>query len=448
MNEYLAKVIAKVKEKNSSEPEFIQTVEEVLSSLSAVFDAHPEYEKANIAERITEPERQIIFRVPWIDDQGNFRVNRGFRIQFSSVIGPYKGGLRFHPSVYLGTVKFLGFEQIFKNSLTGLPIGGGKGGSDFDPKGKSDAEIMRFCQSFMTELYRHIGPDTDVPAGDIGVGGKEVGYLYGQYKRITGASLQGVLTGKGLGYGGSLIRPEATGYGAVYYLERMLEHFNETVEGKTVVLSGYGNVTWGAIKKLVELGAKPLTISGSKGYVYDKDGIATDEKIDYLLVMRAKGTGNVLKDYAEKFGAEYFEGEKPWSIKGDIVMPCATQNEVDINDAQKIINNGTKYYLECSNMSTTNEALYYLEDKITVAPSKAVNAGGVAVSALEMSQNSTRNMWTQEKVDKKLKEIMINIHDSSAAASEEYGMGYNLIAGANIAGFTKVANAMLEQGLV
>lgn len=448
MNEYLEKVIAKVKEKNASEPEFIQTVEEVLTSLSGVFDAHPEYEKANIAERITEPERQIIFRVPWIDDNGNFRVNRGFRIQFSSVIGPYKGGLRFHPSVYLGTVKFLGFEQIFKNSLTGLPIGGGKGGSDFDPKGKSDAEIMRFCQSFMTELYRHIGPDTDVPAGDIGVGGREVGYLYGQYKRITGASLQGVLTGKGLEYGGSLIRPEATGYGAVYYLERMLEHFNEKIEGKTVVLSGYGNVTWGAIKKLVELGAKPLTISGSKGYVYDKNGITTDEKIDYLLVMRAKGHGNVLKEYAEKFGAEYFEGEKPWSVKGDIVMPCATQNEVDLSDAEKILNNGTKYYLECSNMSTTNEALYHLSGKIVVAPSKAVNAGGVAVSALEMSQNSTRNMWTQEKVDKKLKEIMINIHDSSAAAAEEYGLGYNLIAGANIAGFTKVANAMLEQGLV
>lgn len=448
MNEYLAKVIAKVKEKNSAEPEFIQTVEEVLTSLSPVFDAHPEYEKANIAERITEPERQIIFRVPWIDDEGNFRVNRGFRIQFSSVIGPYKGGLRFHPSVYLGTVKFLGFEQIFKNSLTGLPIGGGKGGSDFDPKGKSDAEIMRFCQSFMTELYRHIGPDTDVPAGDIGVGAREVGYLYGQYKRITGASLQGVLTGKGLGYGGSLIRPEATGYGAVYYLERMLQHFGEEVNGKTIVLSGYGNVTWGAIKKLVELGAKPVTISGSKGYVYDKDGVITDEKIDYLLVMRAKGRGNVLKEYADKFGAEYHEGEKPWGVPAEIVMPCATQNEVDLADAETIVKNGTKYYLECSNMSTTNEALDYLKNQLIVAPSKAVNAGGVAVSALEMSQNSTRNMWTEEKVDHKLKEIMINIHDSSAAASEEYGLGYDLIAGANIAGFTKVANAMLEQGLV
>ena len=448
MNEYLAKVIAKVKEKNASEPEFIQTVEEVLTSLSPVFDKHPEYEKANIAERITEPERQIIFRVPWIDDEGNFRVNRGFRIQFSSVIGPYKGGLRFHPSVYLGTVKFLGFEQIFKNSLTGLPIGGGKGGSDFDPKGKSDGEIMRFCQSFMTELYRHIGPDTDVPAGDIGVGAREVGFLYGQYKRITGASLQGVLTGKGLGYGGSLIRPEATGYGAIYYLERMLQHFNEDVKGKTVILSGYGNVTWGAAKKLAELGAKPLTISGSKGYVYDKDGVITDEKIDYLLVMRAKGRGNVLKEYADKFGAEYHEGEKPWGVKGDIVMPCATQNEVDLQDAETIVNNGTKYYLECSNMSTTNEALAYLHKNLVVAPSKAVNAGGVAVSALEMSQNSTRNMWSGEQVDHKLKEIMINIHDSSAAASEEYGMGYDLIAGANIAGFTKVADAMLEQGLV
>ena len=375
-------------------------------------------------------------------------MNRGFRIQFSSVIGPYKGGLRFHPSVYLGTVKFLGFEQIFKNSLTGLPIGGGKGGSDFDPKGKSDGEIMRFCQSFMTELYRHIGPDTDVPAGDIGVGAREVGFLYGQYKRITGASLQGVLTGKGLGYGGSLIRPEATGYGAIYYLERMLQHFNEDVKGKTVILSGYGNVTWGAAKKLAELGAKPLTISGSKGYVYDKDGVVTDEKIDYLLVMRAKGRGNVLKEYADKFGAEYHEGEKPWGVKGDIVMPCATQNEVDLQDAETIVNNGTKYYLECSNMSTTNEALAYLHKNLVVAPSKAVNAGGVAVSALEMSQNSTRNMWSGEQVDHKLKEIMINIHDSSAAASEEYGMGYDLIAGANIAGFTKVADAMLEQGLV
>ena len=365
-----------------------------------------------------------------------------------SEIGPYKGGLRFHPSVYLGTVKFLGFEQIFKNSLTGLPIGGGKGGSDFDPKGKSDGEIMRFCQSFMTELYRHIGPDTDVPAGDIGVGAREVGFLYGQYKRITGASLQGVLTGKGLGYGGSLIRPEATGYGAIYYLERTLQHFNEDVKGKTVILSGYGNVTWGAAKKLAELGAKPLTISGSKGYVYDKDGVVTDEKIDYLLVMRAKGRGNVLKEYADKFGAEYHEGEKPWGVKGDIVMPCATQNEVDLQDAETIVNNGTKYYLECSNMSTTNEALAYLHKNLVVAPSKAVNAGGVAVSALEMSQNSTRNMWSGEQVDHKLKEIMINIHDSSAAASEEYGMGYDLIAGANIAGFTKVADAMLEQGLV
>ncbi|MBR1810441.1 MAG: NADP-specific glutamate dehydrogenase [Clostridia bacterium] len=448
MNSYLQEVIAKVKAKNPAEPEFIQTVEEVLTSLSPVFDAHPEYIKANIGERITEPERQIIFRVPWQDDEGNFRVNRGFRIQFSSVIGPFKGGLRFHPSVYLGTVKFLGFEQIFKNSLTGLPIGGGKGGSDFDPKGKSDTEIMRFCQSFMTELYRHIGPDIDVPAGDIGVGGKEIGYLYGQFKRVTGASLQGVLTGKSVAYGGSLIRPEATGYGAVFYLERMLEHLGDSVKGKTVVLSGYGNVTWGTAKKLAALGAKPVTISGSKGYVYDKDGVITDEKIDYLLEMRAKNDGNVLKDYAEKFGAVYYPGEKPWGVKGDIVMPCATQNEVDIEDAKKIAANGTKYYLECSNMSSTNEALAYLAEKMVVAPAKAVNAGGVAVSALEMSQNSVRNMWTEEKVEAKLKEIMINIHDNSAKYAEEYGLGYNLIAGANIAGFVKVADAMLEQGLV
>ena len=407
-----------------------------------VVERHPEYEKNGLLERLVEPERMFSFRIAWVDDNGKVQVNKGYRCQFNGSIGPYKGGLRFHPSVYSGIVKFLGFEQIFKNSLTGLP----KGGSDFNPNGKSDGEIMRFCQAFMNNLYRFIGPDIDVPAGDIGVGGREIGYLYGQYRHIKGVFENGVLTGKGQSYGGSNIRPEATGYGAVYYAEEVLAHFGEKIEGKTIAISGFGNVAWGVAKKAAQLGARVVTISGPDGYVYDKDGVSTDEKIAYLLEMRAHGTGKV-KDYADKFGAEYFPGEKPWGVKADIVMPCATQNEVDLEEAMKIIKNGTKYYVEVSNMPTTNDALEYLQENAVVAPSKAVNAGGVAVSALEMSQDSMRYSWSAEEVDEKLREIMKNIYNNSVTAAEEYGCGYNLVAGANIAGFLKVADAMMQQGI-
>ncbi len=445
---YVKRVIDEVAKKNANEPEFVQTVTEVLESLEPVINQHPEYEKYSLLERMVEPERQISFRVTWVDDAGKVNVNRGYRVQFNGAIGPYKGGLRFHPSVYIGIMKFLAFEQTFKNSLTGLPIGGGKGGSVFDPRGKSDAEIMRFCQAFMTELYRHIGPDVDVPAGDIGVGGREIGYLYGQYKRIKGAFENGVLTGKGIPYGGSLIRPEATGYGATYYAVELLKHFGEEIKGKTVALSGFGNVAWGAAKKIAELGGKVVTISGPDGYVYDPDGITTDEKIEYMLEMRASGRDKV-QDYADKFGAEFHAGEKPWGVKVDIAMPCATQNEINMAEAEKLVANGVPYYIEVANMPTTNDALAYLKANCkAVAPSKAVNAGGVAVSALEMSQNSMRYSWTAEEVDAKLKQIMKNIHDQSASASEAYGLGYDLVAGANIAGFIKVADAMMAQGLI
>ena len=446
---YVDEAIAKIKEKNQSEPEFLQTVEEVYESIRPVVERNEEeYKKSALLERLAEPERQIKFRVTWVDDNGQAQVNTGYRVQFNSAIGPYKGGLRFHPSVYIGIMKFLAFEQIFKNSLTGLPIGGGKGGSDFDPRGKSDAEIMRFCQAFMTELCRHIGPDVDVPAGDIGVGGREIGYLFGQYKRIKNAYENGVLTGKGFSYGGSLIRPEATGYGATYYVAEVLKHFGESIEGKTFAISGFGNVAWGACKKIAELGGKVLTISGPDGYVYDKDGISTDEKIEYLLEMRASGRDKA-QDYADKFGAEFHPGEKPWGVKVDVCMPCATQNEINEAEAQKIIDNGTEYYIEVANMPTTNAALEMLKKACkVVGPSKAVNAGGVAVSALEMSQNSMRYSWTSEEVDAKLKQIMKNIHDNSVSAAEEYGLGYDLVAGANIAGFKKVVDAMQAQGLV
>ena len=446
---YVDEVIAKVSEKNAQEPEFLQTVEEVLSSLKPIVDKNEElYRKAAILERMCEPERVIEFRVAWVDDNGQTQVNRGYRVQFNGAIGPYKGGLRFHPSVNLSIMKFLGFEQTFKNSLTTLPMGGAKGGSDFDPRGKSDGEIMRFCQAFMTELYRHIGPDVDVPAGDIGVGAKEIGYMYGQYRRIKGAFENGTLTGKGLSYGGSLVRPEATGYGAVYYVCEVLKHEGETMEGKTVALSGFGNVAWGAAKKIAELGGKAVTLSGPDGYIYDPDGIVTEEKINYLLEMRSSGRDKV-QDYADKFGCQFFPGEKPWGQKVDIVMPSATQNDVNIDEAKKIVANGVKYYIEVANMPTTNEALKYLmeETDTIVAPSKAVNAGGVLVSGLEMSQNSERYSWTAEEVDEKLHRIMIGIHDSSAAAAAEYGLGYNLVAGANLAGFKKVAEAMLAQGV-
>ena len=448
MSKYIDRVLAELKVKNANEPEFLQTAEEVLSTLGPVVDAHPEYEKVALLERMVEPERTIEFRVPWVDDNGAVHVNTGYRVQFNGAIGPYKGGLRFAPSVNLSIMKFLGFEQTFKNSLTTLPMGGAKGGSDFDPNGKSDAEVMRFCQSFMTELYRHIGPDVDVPAGDLGVGAREIGYLYGQYRRIRGAFENGTITGKGMSFGGSLVRPEATGFGAVYYVEAVMKHENDTLAGKTVALAGFGNVAWGAAKKLAELGAKAVTLSGPDGYIYDPDGITTDEKIEYMLEMRASGR-NKVQDYADKFGVQFFPGEKPWGQKVDIIMPCATQNDVDMEQAKKIVANGIKYYIEVANMPTTNEALRYLMEQknMVVAPSKAVNAGGVLVSGLEMSQNSERYSWTAEEVDSKLHQIMTGIHDGSAECAEKYGLGYNLVAGANIVGFQKVADAMMAQGI-
>ena len=447
-NQYLNELMDRVVKRNPNEPEFHQTVKEVLESIEPVIEARPDYITSGVLERMVEPERIIKFRVPWVDDKGNVQVNRGFRIQFNSAIGPYKGGLRFHPSVNESIIKFLGFEQTFKNSLTSLPMGGGKGGSDFDPQGKSDAEVMRFCQSFMTELQKYIGQDTDVPAGDIGVGAREIGYLFGQYKRLQGAFENGVLTGKGISYGGSLIRPEATGYGAVYFAEKVLAHYNDSIAGKTVVVSGFGNVAWGAAKKATELGAKVIAISGPDGYIYDENGVSTEEKINFMLEMRSSGR-NKVQDYADKFGVPFFAGQKPWGLKADILMPCATQNEVGIAEAEQIVANGVKYYIEVSNMPTSNEALKYLQEKgIVVAPSKAVNAGGVAVSALEMSQNSQRLAWSAEEVDAKLKNIMSNIHDNAAAASEEYGYGYDLVKGANLAGFKKVAEAMMAQGIV
>lgn len=449
MSGYIDEVIKATEEANPFQPEFMQTVKEVLTSLSPIINANEElYRKRAILERIVEPERQIIFRVPWTDDKGNAHINRGYRVQFNSAIGPYKGGLRFQKNVNLSIIKFLGFEQVFKNSLTGLPMGGGKGGSDFDPNGKSDDEIMRFCQSFMTELYRHIGPSVDVPAGDMGVGGREIGYLFGQYKRIRDSYDNGVLTGKGKSYGGSRIRPEATGFGATYFLCEVLAHQKESIQGKTFCLSGFGNVAWGSAKKIAELGGKVITLSGPDGYILDMDGVS-GEKIDYMLEMRASGR-NVVKDYADKFGVPFFEGQKPWgNVKADIYMPCAMQNEINIDDAKKMVEMDIKYLNEVSNMPTTNEAIEYLQENgVIVCPSKAVNAGGVAVSGLEMSQNSERMSWTAEKVDKELQKIMKNIHSQIVKVLKKYNLGYNLVAGANLAGFQKVADAMLAQGLV
>ena len=448
MNAYVKRVIEDLNKRYPWEKEFIQAATEVLESLSPVMDKEPKYEKAKILERIIDPERAIMFKVPWKDDKGEYHVNRGFRVQFNSAIGPYKGGLRFHPSVNLSILKFLGFEQIFKNSLTGLPMGGGKGGSDFDPRGKSDNEIMAFCQSFMTELFRHIGADTDVPAGDIGVGGREVGYLFGQYKRLAN-EFTGVLTGKGRSFGGSLIRPEATGFGVVYFAQEMLKTKGEKLNGKTVAISGFGNVAWGAATKATELGAKVVTISGPDGYVYDKNGIS-GEKIDYMLEMRASGRDKV-QDYADKFGADFHAGKRPWEVKCDIALPCATQNEVNGDDAKKLIANGCVCVTEGSNMSSTPEAIEtFIKniDKIMFSPGKASNAGGVATSGLEMSQNSMRYSWTTEEVDAKLHQIMINIHNACLDASKKYSTEGNYVDGANIAGFIKVADAMLAQGLV
>ena len=449
MNAYVESVINNVRAKHANEPEFVQTVEEVLSSISPVIDAHPEYEKADLLNRIVEPERMFTFRVVWQDDNGAYHTQTGYRCQFNGAIGPYKGGLRFQKNVYPGIIKFLGFEQIFKNALTGLPIGGGKGGSDFDPAGKSDAEVMRFCQSFMTALYKYIGPSIDVPAGDMGVGGREIGYLFGQYRRLKGTYENGVLTGKGLTYGGSLIRPEATGYGAMYYLCEVLKHEHDKIEGKRIAISGYGNVGWGIMKKAMQLGAKVTYFAGPDGYVHDPDGVCTEDKLNFILEMRAKDPMHC-KPYADKYGCEFVPNAKCWGVKDvDVYMPAATQNDVKMESAEKIAASGVKYYIEVANMPTTNDALNYLraQKHMIVAPSKAVNAGGVGVSALEMSQNSERLSWTAEEVDDQLKKMMINIHKVSAEAAEKYGFGYDLVTGANIAGFQKVATAMMEQGV-
>ena len=440
---YSERVIAELEDRYSDQPEFIQAAKEVLTTLQPALDRHPEYEAAGLLERLVEPERVIIFRVPWVDDAGKVRVNRGYRIQFNSAIGPYKGGLRFREDVNLGMLKFLAFEQIFKNSLTTLPMGGAKGGSDFDPKGKSDAEVMRFCQSFMTELYRHIGPDTDVPAGDTGVGAREIGYLYGQYKRITNG-WRSVLTGKDLSYGGSLARPEATGYGAVYFLVDMLRERGETIEGKTVSVSGSGNVAQYAVQKAEQLGGKVVTVSDSDGYVYDPDGIDFDLLCQIKQVERGR-----IREYAErKVGSTYHEGERPWGEKCDVAMPCATQNEIDIDDAKKLVANGCKYLVEGANMPTTTEATeYVMRNGVFFAPGKAANAGGVAVSGLEMSQNHEHLSWTFEEVDQRLKDIMDSIYEAASDAAKEYGHEGDLVFGANIAGFLKVAEAMMQQGV-
>ena len=443
-SEYLEKVMNDVIKRNPNEPEFHQAVREVLESLEPVIAVHPEFEKWGLIERLVEPERIIKFRVPWVDDNGKVQVNRGFRIQFNSAIGPYKGGLRFHPSVYEGIIKFLGFEQIFKNSLTGLPIGGGKGGSDFDPKGKSDMEVMRFCQSFMTELSKHIGADTDVPAGDIGVGGREIGYMYGQYKRLRN-EFTGVLTGKGLTYGGSLARTQATGYGLCYFTEEMLNAKDNSFKGKTVVISGSGNVAIYATEKATQLGGKVVALSDSNGYVYDKNGIDLDYVKQLKEVERKR-----IKEYLTKHPeAEYHEGcSGIWTIKCDIALPCATQNELDKASAEALVKNGVIAVAEGANMPSTPEAVEVFQSNgVMFGPAKAANAGGVATSALEMSQNSQRYSWTFEEVDSKLKDIMVNIYHNSATAAEKYGMKDNLVAGANISGFLKVADAMMAQGI-
>jgi len=451
--DYIEAVMISVKAKNPAEPEFHQAVREVFDSLRLVLAKHPEYQSNRILDRIVEPERVLMFRVPWFDDQGGIQVNRGFRIEMNSAIGPYKGGLRFHPSVNLGILKFLAFEQVFKNSLTTLPMGGGKGGSDFDPKGKSDNEVMRFCQSFMTELQRHIGPDTDVPAGDIGVGGREIGYLFGQYKRLRN-EFTGVLTGKGLNWGGSLIRPEATGYGCVYFAEEMLKSRKDSLDGKLCLVSGSGNVSQYTIEKLLDLGAKPVTVSDSNGVIYDPDGIDR-EKLAYILELKNVRRARI-RDYADRYKKAIFmptdvklEHNPLWNIKADCAFPSATQNEITARDAANLLKNGIKLVAEGANMPSTLEATkLFLDAKILYGPAKAANAGGVATSGLEMSQNSARLSWTREEVDDRLHKIMINIHRNCYETAEKYGTPGNLVNGANIAGFLKVADAMLDQGLV
>ncbi len=446
MSNFVETIMADVKAKNQAQPEFHQAVQEVIESLEPVIAQHPEYKEAKILERIIEPERVIMFRVPWVDDQGTVQINRGFRVEFNSAIGPYKGGLRFHPSVTLSILKFLGFEQIFKNSLTTLPMGGGKGGSDFQPKGRSDDEVMRFCQSFMNELFRHIGPNTDIPAGDIGVGGREIGYLFGQYKKLRNA-FEGILTGKGLAWGGSLIRPEATGYGTAYFLKEVLNHRKETIDGKTICISGYGNVGCYFIEKANELGAKVVTISDEFGYVHDPEGIK-GEKLDYL-----KDLWTIYREsaeqYAKKFNLKWVPERRPWEVKCDIAVPTATQNEIEKDDALNLVKNGCIAVCEGANMPSSPEAIdVFMQNGIAFGPGKAVNAGGVAVSGLEMSQNSMRFNWSRDEVDAKLHVIMKDIHTSVITAADKYGTPGNYVNGANIAGFIKVANAMMDQGIV
>lgn len=439
---FMSKVIAK----NPAEPEFHQAVREVVESLMPFIEENPKYQDAKILERMVEPERLIMFRVPWLDDKGEIQINRGFRIEMNSAIGPYKGGLRFHPTVMLGTLKFLAFEQVFKNSLTTLPMGGGKGGSDFDPKGKSDNEVMRFCQSFMTELFRHIGPDTDVPAGDIGVGGREIGFMFGQYRRIRN-EFTGVLTGKGIGWGGSLIRPEATGYGCVYFAQEMLKTRGEDMKGKTVVVSGSGNVSQYAAEKVMQLGGKVVTMSDSNGYIYDPAGM-NKEKLDFILWLKNVKRGRI-KEYADKYGVEYYEGKTPWGVKCEVALPCATQNELNGEDAKTLTKNGCICISEGANMPSTPEAVeIFIEKKVLYGPGKAANAGGVATSGLEMSQNSLRMSWTREEVDAKLHRIMVDIHETCKKYGTKSDGFINYVDGANIGGFVKVADAMIAQGVI
>jgi len=447
MNSYVTKTLERLTQANPWETEFLQAVKEVLESLGSLLDKEPKYQKHKILERIVIPERTILFRVPWVDDSGEIQVNNGYRIEFNNAIGPFKGGLRFHPSVNLSILKFLGFEQIFKNSLTGLPMGGGKGGSDFDPKGKSDFEVMRFCQSFMNELFRHIGPDTDVPAGDIGVGGREIGYLFGQYKKLVNAH-QCVLTGKGLGWGGSLIRPEATGYGAVYFAAEMLKTRKTGFEGKTALVSGSGNVAQYSVEKVTQLGGRVVSLSDSSGTIIDAEGIDA-EKLQYVMELKNVYRGRI-SEYAEKFkGAKFHAGQKPWQlVKADIALPCATQNEINVEDAKVLVKNGCVCVSEGANMPSTPEAVeVFVANKLLYGPGKAANAGGVATSGLEMSQNSMRLNWPREEVDSRLHEIMVSIHRSCAEAASEYGTPGNYVNGANIAGFKKVADAMIDLGV-
>jgi len=444
MNTNINEFIANLEKRTPGESEFHQAVEEVIGSVWDFFIRNPKYQKAKILERMVEPERVIMFRVPWVDDRGEVQINRGYRIEFNSALGPYKGGLRFHASVTLSILKFLGFEQTFKNSLTTLPMGGGKGGSDFSPKGKTDGEIMRFCQSFMNELYRHIGPNTDVPAGDIGVGGREIGFLFGQYKRLKN-EFTGVLTGKGRGWGGSLIRPEATGFGAVYFAQHMLHRMGKDIEGQNISVSGFGNVAWGTIIKINELGGKVITLSGPDGYILDTEGIKGD-KVEYLLELRASNN-DIVEPYANEFGAKFIAGRHPWEVPVDLAIPCATENELNLEDAKNLVKNGCKLVAEASNMGCTADAVDYLSEQLDYAPGKAVNAGGVAVSGLEMSQNSMRFNWSREEVDMRLKHIMKDIHETCVTYGKN-GNKVDYVKGANVGGFVKVADAMLAQGIV